>query len=132
MLTPAPRAVAAPVKNAVRGRWVAKATAKMGARVDSAPSIGPLRAGCTRVSRNEAVRMGWGEISAGAMALLVLKPFIAIHAMLPAGRSAVVVRGKRLAAGQRGCTGSCGYFAGGSRGCVHPPAPGGAASAGLG
>jgi hypothetical protein len=29
MLTPAPTAVAAPVKNAVRGRWVASATAKM-------------------------------------------------------------------------------------------------------
>ena len=37
MLIPAPRAVAAPVKNAVSGRWVASATAEIGARVDSEP-----------------------------------------------------------------------------------------------
>jgi hypothetical protein len=53
MLTPAPRAVAAPVKNAVSGRCVARATAKMGASVDSDPSISPLSAGCTRMSRND-------------------------------------------------------------------------------
>ena len=35
MLTPAPIAVASPVKNAVRGSWVASTTAKIGASVES-------------------------------------------------------------------------------------------------
>src|ERR1700729_3919402 len=61
MLTPAPRAVAAPVKNAVSGRWVARTTAKIGARVDSDPSISPLSAGWTRLSRND-----WPPVSVSA------------------------------------------------------------------
>ena len=48
MLTPAPSAVASPVKKAVRGSWVASTTAKIGASVESEPSIRPLSAGCTR------------------------------------------------------------------------------------
>jgi len=71
MLTPAPRAVAAPVKNAVSGRWVASATAKMGARVDSDPSIRPLSAGWTRSSRNDRPPAGPDTVAAGAMALMV-------------------------------------------------------------
>ena len=70
MLTPAPRAVAAPVKNAVSGRWVASATAKMGARVDNDPSISPLSAGWTRVSRKDWVSTGCREILTGGMVLL--------------------------------------------------------------
>src|SRR5215470_7424629 len=72
MLTPAPRAVATPVKKAVRGRWVARATAKMGARVDNDPSISPLSAGWTRVSRNDTASLGSGTVLAGAVALLGL------------------------------------------------------------
>src|SRR5580658_1421320 len=68
MLTPAPRAVAAPVKNAVSGRWVARATANMGARVDSDPSISPLSAGWTRMSRNDWVLAGFGEVRTVATA----------------------------------------------------------------
>src|SRR6201997_2939374 len=71
MLTPAPRAVAAPVKNAVSGRWVARATAKIGARVDSEPSISPLSAGWTRSSRNDRPPADSGAVTAGAMALMV-------------------------------------------------------------
>ena len=48
MLTPAPIAVASPVKNAVRGSWVARTTAKIGASVESEPSMRPLSAGWTR------------------------------------------------------------------------------------
>src|ERR671937_1776309 len=48
MLTPAPSAVASPVKNAVSGWCVASTTAKMGASVESEPSIRPLNAGWTR------------------------------------------------------------------------------------
>src|SRR6266567_6698071 len=72
MLTPAPRAVAAPVKKAVSGRWVAKATAKMGARVDSDPSISPLSAGWTRVSRNDWLSAGSAAMGAGVMVALVV------------------------------------------------------------
>lgn len=72
MLTPAPRAVAAPVKNAVSGRWVASTTAKMGARVDNDPSISPLSAGWTRLSKNDWISTGSGEIRTCAMVLLVL------------------------------------------------------------
>src|SRR5204863_5359239 len=53
MLTPAPIAVASPAKNAYRGWWVASATAKIGASVESEPSIRPLIAGCTRWSRKD-------------------------------------------------------------------------------
>jgi hypothetical protein len=72
MLTPAPRAVATPAKNAVRGRWVAKATAKMGARVDNDPSISPLSAGWTRVSKNDRVPVGSGELLTVAMVLVLI------------------------------------------------------------
>lgn len=51
MLTPAPRAVARPVKKAVTGSWVARTTAKIGARVESEPSMSPLSAGWTRCRR---------------------------------------------------------------------------------
>src|SRR5919197_702639 len=51
MLTPAPSAVARPAKKAVRGWWVARTTAKIGASVESEPSMRPLSAGCTRCSR---------------------------------------------------------------------------------
>jgi hypothetical protein len=69
MLTPAPSAVAAPVKNAVSGRCVASTTAKMGARVDSDPSIRPLSAGWTRLSRNDCPSTEpAGGILAGAVA----------------------------------------------------------------
>src|SRR5580700_1233488 len=64
MLTPAPRAVAAPVKNAVSGWWVASTTANIGARVDSDPSISPLSAGWTRLSRNDWLSVVAGEASA--------------------------------------------------------------------
>src|ERR1700683_1473416 len=64
MLTPAPRAVAAPVKNAVSGWWVASTTANIGARVDSDPSISPLSAGWTRLSRNDWLSVVTGEVSA--------------------------------------------------------------------
>src|SRR5215469_7023798 len=104
MLTPAPRAVATPVKNAVRGRWVARATAKIGARVDNDPSISPLSAGWTRVSRNLWVPVG----SCGSLTV-VMSP------MLPAGRPAVIVRGKRLLPGQDGYGGPRGYPTGSSR-----------------
>src|SRR5947208_16584739 len=53
MLTPAPIAVASPAKNAYWGLCVASATAKIGARVESEPSIRPVIAGCTRWSRND-------------------------------------------------------------------------------
>src|ERR1700751_5734914 len=71
MLTPAPRAVAAPVKNAVSGRWVAGATAKIGARVDSDPSIRPLSAGWTRSSRNDRPPADPCAVAAGVMALML-------------------------------------------------------------
>ena len=74
MLTPAPSAVAAPVKNAVSGWWVASATANMGARVDKDPSIRPLSAGWTRSSRNDWLPTDPGEVLAGATALM-LDPF---------------------------------------------------------
>ncbi len=72
MLTPAPRAVAAPVKNAVSGRWVASATAKIGARVDSEPSISPLSAGWTRLSRNDWLSAGSVEVGVGVTVALVV------------------------------------------------------------
>jgi len=53
MLTPAPIAVASPAMNAKCGWRVASATAKIGASVESEPSISPVIAGCTRWSRNE-------------------------------------------------------------------------------
>jgi len=53
MLTPAPIAVASPAKNAYCGRWVASATAKIGANVESDPSMSPVIAGCARWSKND-------------------------------------------------------------------------------
>ena len=79
MLTPAPMAVAAPVKNAVSGRWVASATAKMGASVDNDPSISPLSAGWTRRSRKDWVSTGCREILTGGM--ILLDPFISASFM---------------------------------------------------
>ena len=70
MLTPAPRAVAAPVKNAVSGWWVARTTAKIGARVDSDPSISPLSAGWTRLSRNDRLSVATGEVSASVVVVM--------------------------------------------------------------
>ena len=52
MLMPAPSAVASPVKKAVNGRCVANTTAKIGASVESEPSISPLSPGWARCSRN--------------------------------------------------------------------------------
>ncbi len=63
MLTPAPIAVARPAKNAYIGWWVANATAKIGAKVESEPSISPVIAGCARCSRND--RSSWrGNVNA--------------------------------------------------------------------
>src|SRR5213595_1064621 len=58
MLTPAPMAVARPAKNAYCGRCVASATAKIGARVESEPSIRPVIAGWTRWRRNDVAEFG--------------------------------------------------------------------------
>src|SRR3979490_2750145 len=44
---PAPTAEAAPMRKTVRELCVAKAVAKMGARVETEPSIRPARPGCT-------------------------------------------------------------------------------------
>ena len=52
MLTAAPMAVASPAKKAMCGSSVESATAKIGASVESEPSIRPMSAGCTRESRN--------------------------------------------------------------------------------
>ena len=57
MLMPAPVAEAMPTKNVVIVLCVAKAVAKMGARVETDPSIRPARPGCTtrkRKSRDES------------------------------------------------------------------------------
>ena len=51
MLTAAPIAVARPAKKAMCGSWVESATAKIGASVDSDPSISPISAGWTRERR---------------------------------------------------------------------------------
>jgi len=52
MLTPAPIAVATPAMNAVWVSCVWSAIAKIGASVESEPSISPIIAGCTRCKRN--------------------------------------------------------------------------------
>ena len=70
MLTPAPSAVAAPVKNAVSGWWVASTTANIGARVDSDPSISPLSAGWTRPSRNERLPVVAGATTAWVVVVI--------------------------------------------------------------
>jgi hypothetical protein len=106
---------------------VARATAKMGARVDSDPSISPLSAGWTRVRRNDWVAMGSGEIMTASMVLLlliwVLPPLVAIQPMLPAGRPAVVVPRKRLLPSQGEYGGVRRYRAGSSRKWVRRTRP---------
>ena len=52
MLTPAPIAVATPAMKAVPVSWVWSAIAKIGASVESEPSIRPIIAGWTRCRRN--------------------------------------------------------------------------------
>src|SRR4051794_20298033 len=47
MLTPAPSEAARPTKKVLSGRPVIPAAAKIGASVETAPSISPSRAGCT-------------------------------------------------------------------------------------
>src|SRR6267154_902403 len=47
MEMPAPTADAAPIRKTVRELCVAKAVAKIGARVETEPSIRPARPGCT-------------------------------------------------------------------------------------
>ena len=51
MLTAAPSAVTRPAMKAKRGSCVASAMPKIGASVDSDPSMSPTMAGCTRWSR---------------------------------------------------------------------------------
>src|SRR5205085_9695072 len=51
MLIPAPVAAAIPTRKAVSGRCVANAAAKMGASVETDPSISPARPGCTTCKR---------------------------------------------------------------------------------
>src|SRR5215472_11579648 len=106
MLTPAPTAVATPVKNAVRGRWVDRATAKMGARVDSDPSISPLSAGWTRVSRNGTESVGLGTVLTGAVPVLVLIfdppiPGDGFGTIVRAGAARVVGQPQRLPRSRR-------------------------------
>ena len=55
MLMPAAIAVAVPAMKATWGSCVYSATEKMGAIVDSDPSIRPVRAGWTRWRRNTAL-----------------------------------------------------------------------------
>ena len=52
MLIPAPIAVATPAMKAVCVSWVWSAIAKIGASVESEPSIRPIIAGWTRCRRN--------------------------------------------------------------------------------
>ena len=56
MLTAAPIAVASPAKNAMWGSSVESATAKIGASVDSEPSISPISAGWTRKEEGVLLR----------------------------------------------------------------------------
>ena len=51
MLIPAPVAAAIPTRKAVKGWWVANAVAKIGASVETEPSISPASPGCTTRSR---------------------------------------------------------------------------------
>ena len=53
ILMPAPIAEAMPTRNVVNGTCVTNAVAKMGASVETEPSINPARPGCTTRSRNE-------------------------------------------------------------------------------
>src|SRR5210317_905577 len=52
MEIPAPTDAARPTKNVVQVSWVAKAVAKIGANVDTDPSISPANPGCTHVKTN--------------------------------------------------------------------------------
>ena len=49
---PAPTEAASPTRNVVHVSWVAKAVAKIGARVETDPSISPANPGCTQVRMN--------------------------------------------------------------------------------
>src|SRR5215211_1959443 len=71
MLTAAPMAVARPAKKAMCGSSVDSATAKIGASVESDPSINPISAGCTRERRN-ACSSSVKRDSAAALSLVVL------------------------------------------------------------
>ena len=51
-------------------RWVASTTAKIGARVDSDPSIRPLSAGWTRSGKNNRPPADAGAVAAGTTALM--------------------------------------------------------------
>ena len=53
MLMPAPVEAASPTSSASWLLWVAKAAAKIGARVETEPSISPARPGCTICSTNK-------------------------------------------------------------------------------
>jgi hypothetical protein len=66
MLTPAPIAVASPAKNATCGWCVASATEKIGASVESEPSIRPVMAGWTRWRRNDCAAADSAETSSAA------------------------------------------------------------------
>ena len=49
---PAPTEAATPTRKVVQVSWVAKAVAKIGASVETDPSISPARPGCTQVRMN--------------------------------------------------------------------------------
>ena len=98
MLMQAPIAVASPARKPSRGWCVANATAKIGASVDSEPSIKPVIAGCARWSRNDRWSRG---LRARAMALAAVVPRAGLTGcgkcrcmppMLPAGPRPVVIR----------------------------------------
>src|SRR5580700_1704565 len=141
MLTPAPRAVAAPVKNAVSGWWVASTTANIGARVDSDPSISPLSAGWTRLSRNDWLSAVAGEASAwvivvmsssfGGMEGMVGGPGFQTPDLeqlqterLDPAQHAVQCGLVRKGAGQQRVLALCRGVQAGERGAHRPPQPG--------
>src|SRR5258707_819125 len=59
MLIPAPVAAAMPTRNAVIGWRVANAAAKMGASVETDPSMRPARPGCTTCKRKPRSDSSW-------------------------------------------------------------------------
>ena len=74
MLMPAPVAEAIPTRNVVVELCVAKAVAKMGARVETDPSMRPARPGCTtrkRKSRDETSLVLTALISSASCPLMV-------------------------------------------------------------
>ena len=60
MEMPAPKEADRPTRKVVHGSCVAKAVAKMGASVDTEPSIRPARPGCTQVRMN-CRRAAWSS-----------------------------------------------------------------------